>query len=209
MSPSSGPRFRPILAGFGAIVALLTFGMPAHAEQVAYTFTGVGSGTVDSSTWSGAFTFVFTADTSNITSGSGEVFQRDISGTFSEGSYTATLNADNTVVVNNDPSFPRIGFFNSTFDNGGAIQNGSLTSYMLDTSFGPITGTGSNLLPTFNSDGHGFDTTGGQTIELLTMTSLTFTASVPEPSSLVLVATGLAAGIGVYLRRRGTAGRVR
>jgi hypothetical protein len=198
MHPISRPRIRPILMGLGAAVAWLTLCLPTRAEPITYTFTGVGSGTVDANPWSGDFTFAFTGDTKNITSGGGEVFQLSIGGTFSEGSYTATLLADNVVGVNNDPSFPRTGFFNSTIDDGGTIQNSSLTTYELATSFGPITGTGANLLPTLNTSGDGFGTTGGQTIELLTMSSLTFTASaVPEPSSLVLMATGLAAGLGL------------
>jgi hypothetical protein len=197
------PRhLRALVVGFAAVASGLAFSMPARAGMVTYTFNGVGNGTVDSTAWSGDFTFVFTADTSNITSGGGEFFQRNIGGTFTQGSFSATLNADDTVVVNNDPSTPRLGFFNSTFDNGGTIQNPLFTTYDLSTSFGPITGTGSNLLPTLNTLGHGFDTTDGHTVELLGITSLTFTATaVPEPASVTLFATGLAA-CALFLHRR-------
>ncbi len=195
-------HFRLLLAGFGAVVAGLAFSNPARAGVITYTFSGVGNGTVDTTAWSGDFTFVFTADTANITSGGGEYFQRNIGGTFSEGSYSATLVADNTVVDNTAPSTPRLGFFNVTFDNGGTIQNSTFTTYNLSTSLGPITGTGSNLLPTLNPSGDGFGTTNGHTIELLGISSLTFTASaVPEPSSLALLAAGLA-GCGLFLRHR-------
>lgn len=196
-----------LLVGSVLTAAWLIAAVSVHAEEVTYTFTGVGNGTVDGSAWSGDFTFVFKADTSNITSGGGEFFQRNIGGTFSNSSFTGTLNSDDTVNVNNDPATPRVSFFNSSFDNGGTIQNSTLTSYHLDTSFGPITGTGDNLLPTLNDLGHGFDTTLGDTVELLGITSLTFSStlqSVPEPSSLVLLGTGLTT-CAVFIRRRRTA----
>jgi hypothetical protein len=198
------PIFRLILGALAAVTVSLACGAPARAGEVTYTFTGVGNGTLDGTAWSGDFTFVFTANTSNITSGGvpPEFFQRNIGGTVSEGSFSATLNSDNTLADNNDPSFPRFGFFNSTFDNGGTIQNAAFATYQLATAIGPITGTGSNLLPTLNTDDHGFDTVDGHNFELLGITSLTVTASVPEPSSLVLAAIGLAAGCGLFLRRR-------
>jgi PEP-CTERM motif len=206
MHPRTRRLFRPILVGLFAAIAGLASGVPVRAESITYTFTGVGNGTVDSTAWSGTFTFVFDADTANIVGPSGgEYFQLNLGGTFSEGSYSATLLSDNFVVVNTATATPRLGFFNSTVDNGGTIQNSAFTTYTLATEIGPLTGTGSNVLPTFNSDGHGFGTTGGQTIELLGMTSLTFTAtlqSVPEPSSVVLLASGLAAGLALLHRRR-------
>ena len=195
---------RLLFAGSVVAMVCLMIAAPAHAGPITYTFTGVGNGTVDQTAWSGDFTFVFTTDTANITSGGGEYRVDGIGGTFSEGSFSGTLLSDNAVVVNNDPATPRVGFFNSLFDNGGTIQNSTLTTYHLDTPFGPITGTGDNLLPTLNPNGDGFDTMGGQTVEILGITSLTFTASVPEPSSVVLLGTGLAA-IGFFVRRRRSA----
>jgi PEP-CTERM motif len=199
---------RLLLTATIAAIGWLNGFSPAHAETITYSFSGVGNGTAGGNAWSGDFTFVFTGNTANVYGpSSGEYFQYSLGGTFSEGSYSASLQANNIVVVNTDPSFPRLGFYNSTVDNGGTIQNSVFTSYALATALGPITETGPNLLPTFNSNGDGFGTTGGQTIELLGMTSLTFTATVvPEPSSLLLAglaSSGVGAGL-IYRRRRRT-----
>ncbi len=191
--------FGRVLTGSAAVALWLTIGIAARADVVTYTFSGAGNGTVDTTAWSGDFTFTFTADTSNITSGGGEFFQRNIGGTFSDGSFSGSLLVNNTLAVNNDPANPRIGFFNSTIDNGGTIQDSSFSAYQLATAFGPVTGTGANLLPTLNVSGNGFATTDSHTVELLGITSLTFSASfqaVPEPAILGLFAIGALAVLG-------------
>ena len=77
---------------------------------------------------------------------------------------------------------------------------------LLASAIGPITvGTGPDLLPTLNSAGHGFATTGSHNFELLGITSLTFTSSlqsVPEPLSMDLLAIGLTVQIGFLGARR-------
>jgi hypothetical protein len=169
-------------------------------------FAGIGAGTINGNAFSGAFTFVFTADTSAIDT-SGAPFYRlnNIGGTFSEGDYSALLAPTITSVATASAQFPRINFFNATFDNGLGINDPALAAYNLFTSFGPLTVTDqsqppSNLLPTFGAGS--FLTVGGDHIAMTRNTSLTFSAvarSVPEPMTLVLLAIGL---IAVPLARR-------
>lgn len=165
----------------------------ARATPITYTFTGVGTGDVGTTAFSGAFTFTFSGNTTSITSGGGEFRQDGIGGTFSEGAFNGTLLSNNAVIVNTDPLFPRLSFFNSTFDNGGTLQNSVFSSYALATALGPITvTTGPNLLPTLNAIGDGFGTTGGgPVIELLSISSLSFSATVPEPTSLAMFGAAL------------------
>jgi len=179
----------------------------AQATPITFTFSGNGGGTANGIVFNGPFTFVFTGNTTNIDS-SGAPFYRlsNLGGTFTEGAFSANLTSTNAIVATASAATPRINFFNTTFDNGLGINDPSLASYQLATSFGPLTvtapGTATSFLtPTFNGVGDGFATSGGL-VEITSDTSLTFTAVVgaPEPASLALITTGLF-GLAVIRRR--------
>lgn len=197
---------------FFAAIALLALPAVADAAPFVYTFGGVGSGTANGTTFDGAFTFTFYGDTANIdASASPFYYLRNVGGTFTEGSFTASIDPTVTLVATADSATPRINFFNAAFDNGLGINDPSLTGYGLASSIGPLTvsapGSASSFLtPTFNTNGDGFATSGG-VVRLVTNTSLTFTAqpfgAVPEPATWSMMVLGFGI-IGAALRRRRT-----
>jgi hypothetical protein len=197
-----------------ALIAALSCMLPlaaAHATPMDYTFTGTGGGTINGTAFTGTFTFIFDGNTANIAPFGSEFILPNVGGTFSEGGTTYTLNPIFGIIANPDPSFPRVGFFNSDITNGLVINNNAFAGYGLGTSLGPISAPTSGdpssfLLPTLGGT-TGFLLDGGADRLILTAdSSLTFTAAppstVPEPSTIALLAAGIL-GIGLIYRRSG------
>jgi hypothetical protein len=189
------------LMSFACAVATVIFSAnTATASTLVYTFTGVGSGTISGTPFTNAaFTVSFNENTTSITNPDiGYYEYSGISGSFTEGSYSANLTAD-TLEVNGNANtgmgnYEDVFLFNSDFGSSiGISQDPTLLGYALATpvTTGVVTG---GQIGAFH-DAAGFSTTGGDIIEFTSLSSLDFTAAAPgtapEPSSLALFAFGL------------------
>lgn len=202
-------------ATFAIAVLGLAAATPAHAIPVTYTFTGTASGVivdasgVETDFTDALFTIVLDGDTTAIQPDDPYYRIFDLGGSFSQGAFNATLSPLVALVVNSDPSFENVNFFNGAFDNGlGLWLHPALDGYHLATSIGPLTVPSADaplgfLSPTFNDHDGAFAFEGGGSVEFTASSSLTFTArvqSVPAPPTVALVLAALA---GLCLARRG------
>jgi hypothetical protein len=120
MIKTESPNYRRLIrAAFAAFCLSLVLVGAAHATPITYTFTGIGSGTANGNAFTGNFSFVFTGDTVNIDPTAAPFYYlHNLGGTFTEGSYSATLSPTVTLVASADPTLDLINFFNATFDGG-------------------------------------------------------------------------------------------
>lgn len=175
----------------------------AAADPITFTFSGTGTISENGdTTLSGPFSFVFTADTTAVTSyTSGSPLDTyyklaNVSGTFTDGSFSATLAPSVSIVENQTEE--RINFYNAAFNNGlGLIAASSAFSgYTLASTFGPLSVPGGvNLFNnTIGVPGSSFALSGGGTIDIIADDTLTFSSSVsavPESGTYALLAAGL------------------
>jgi hypothetical protein len=186
----------------------------AHADTLTYTFTGNASdvgvffGILPAYNPNANFTLTFTEDSSSVVDAGGGFYRlNNISGVFST-SFVSTALSDVTIVVNSNPGSENVDFYNANgaFDNGlGLANNSALLGYALasNVTTGPVSAASGNLTPTLGS---GWFSASGDFITAVQFTGensldFTVTGATPEPSSLLLLLSGLCGGAALLGRR--------
>jgi hypothetical protein len=183
---------------------------PARAEQIQFTFTGGGVGTLDGAAYSNpAFRITMTGDTADLVHpfGDSDVALIDLTATidlgapgiatFSEPFYilSDSFGGITTIVLGAMSQFPDDFYWLQSFSTGA-------TPYNLDASIGPISSPfeGGNFDFAFVDTSLGVlnVTQGGQAVFQATLLS-----AVPEPGGLELLSIGAVSALGHLRWRRG------
>jgi hypothetical protein len=176
------------------VFVVLGLSRPAAAEPITYLYEGTGSGTIGSSAFSNAsFTITALANTDNIAlwAEGGNVIQNTHSSAniliAGQGSFTI-LTPSHTWSSNAVGGFTSAGLGQALSANWVTLDEPSLFGYDLATPIGPILET----FPLHVGQFEEVATTGGL-LRFAFIDEVTFTAIIPEPSSLILAGMALVA----------------
>jgi len=177
--------------------AMVAAGAAARAETIQYTFTGTGAVLIGSTNYSNvAFTATFTGDTTNVVNMS----TSSVASLFTSVEYASPGNFDvfssdpSTLVITNDFLGNRLLVTSATGQINFYLSSSPLVNYELQNPISPQTIGYAGSITDGLTIGVGFEFTG--------TTDGTFSATIPEPSSLVLVAAGMACCAATRLRSR-------
>lgn len=186
-----------------SVLSLCVAPLAAHADIITYAVSGSATGSLDGTAFSNALvTITGSADSSNIFSPSSMIYDNIAvtSPTLTVAGVGTDTFTDTLVYVSNQ-NRGIVGVSDMTRNLALFLVNSSaLTSYDLSTAVGPVSGT-----PVFNM-GRSFATKLG-TFEIDSADDPTFTAidnatpAVPEPSSLLLLTTGMMGFAGAVKRK--------
>lgn len=193
---------RSIVAAVFAVAAL-TFlpARAAYADNFQYVFSGMADGTVNGTLYTNAlFTLTFNEDTSAINDHGNGIYSYDNVDAFLSAGQTFML-TDVTLVVNGNAGQQSVGFYDASGLNGLGLSMVTPVGYNLATDLNvPVT---TSVVPDFQ--GGSFVDTYGTIVQFTNVEDLGFTAvdppaPTPEPSSLLLLTSGLP-GLALLRRR--------